>query len=219
MRRIVVLVILGLTVSLPSAAGTNPVALRSLDGSGNNVAHPDWGQMGTQYLRVAAPNYGDGIKTMVSGPAVAVHQQPHLQRRRPESLLREQHLPVGLDVGAVHGPHVRPAARRRASPGRSPSPRPTRSSSSGTTSARSTSSARRPRPGPATRHRASRSTRSAATSTRSASTAGPTRGSNGFAKDPSTGRCRTTARTCCCRVGTCRGSPSAATRHRRPRWT
>ena len=41
---------------------------RTLDGSGNNVAHPTWGQAGTQYLRVAHPNYADGIGAMVSGP-------------------------------------------------------------------------------------------------------------------------------------------------------
>jgi hypothetical protein len=42
---------------------------RTLDGSGNNVAHPTWGQAGTQYLRVARPNYADGIGQMVSGPS------------------------------------------------------------------------------------------------------------------------------------------------------
>ena len=41
---------------------------RTLDGSGNNLAHPDWGRAGTQYLRVAAPNYADGLGAMVSGP-------------------------------------------------------------------------------------------------------------------------------------------------------
>ena len=42
--------------------------VRSLDGSGNNLAHPTWGQAGTQYLRVAPANYADGIKTPVGGP-------------------------------------------------------------------------------------------------------------------------------------------------------
>jgi hypothetical protein len=42
---------------------------RSLDGSGNNLAHPDWGQAGTAYLRVAEPNYADGIGRMVPGPS------------------------------------------------------------------------------------------------------------------------------------------------------
>jgi hypothetical protein len=42
---------------------------RTLDGSGNNAAHPSWGEAGTQYLRVAAPNYANGISQMVSGPS------------------------------------------------------------------------------------------------------------------------------------------------------
>jgi hypothetical protein len=42
---------------------------RSLDGSGNNVANPTWGQAGTPYLRVTTPNYADGIAQMVSGPS------------------------------------------------------------------------------------------------------------------------------------------------------
>jgi hypothetical protein len=51
------------SVSADSSSG------RTLDGSGNNLAHPTWGQAGTQYLRVASPNYADGIGKMVSGPS------------------------------------------------------------------------------------------------------------------------------------------------------
>ncbi|HVN62415.1 MAG TPA: peroxidase family protein [Gaiellaceae bacterium] len=43
--------------------------IRSLDGSGNNIRHPDWGEAGTQYLRVAPPSYADGISQPVSGPS------------------------------------------------------------------------------------------------------------------------------------------------------
>jgi hypothetical protein len=42
---------------------------RTLAGSGNNAAHPTWGQAGAQYLRVAPPNYADGIGRMISGPS------------------------------------------------------------------------------------------------------------------------------------------------------
>jgi hypothetical protein len=49
--------------------GADSFSGRTLDGSGNNVAHPTWGQAGTQYLRVAKPNYADGISRMVSGPS------------------------------------------------------------------------------------------------------------------------------------------------------
>lgn len=36
---------------------------RSIDGSGNNIANPAWGQAGTDYIRVAPASYGDGIST------------------------------------------------------------------------------------------------------------------------------------------------------------
>ena len=57
-------------VSLVSsgAAATEPLQPRSLDGSGNNRQHDDWGAAGTQYLRVAAPNYADGSSKEVAGP-------------------------------------------------------------------------------------------------------------------------------------------------------
>jgi hypothetical protein len=63
-----------LLVVLATIVGAGPVSgasfsARTLDGSGNNVAHPTWGQAGTQYLRVAKPNYADGISTMVTGPS------------------------------------------------------------------------------------------------------------------------------------------------------
>jgi hypothetical protein len=52
-----------------AAGAANADSNRTLDGSGNNVAHPAWGQAGTQYLRVALPNYADGISQMVAGPS------------------------------------------------------------------------------------------------------------------------------------------------------
>jgi peroxidase len=42
--------------------------VRSLDGSGNNVANPDWGQAYTLYSREAPANYADGVSSMVAGP-------------------------------------------------------------------------------------------------------------------------------------------------------
>ena len=52
----------------PTPAAPISLIVRSLDGSGNNLRHPSWGQAGTQYTRVAPPNYADGISAMVSGP-------------------------------------------------------------------------------------------------------------------------------------------------------
>src|SRR5256885_605118 len=42
--------------------------VQSLDGSGNNNAHPDWGKVGTPYRRLAPARYADGRGTPVSGP-------------------------------------------------------------------------------------------------------------------------------------------------------
>src|ERR1700760_2636149 len=41
---------------------------RSLDGSANNVAHPTWGEMGTDYQRLAPAHYADGAGAMPAGP-------------------------------------------------------------------------------------------------------------------------------------------------------
>ena len=53
-------------VATGAAAPALPV--RSLDGSGNNAQHPDWGKAGTQYSRVAAPTFADGVAAMTAGP-------------------------------------------------------------------------------------------------------------------------------------------------------
>ncbi|MEV4313502.1 peroxidase family protein [Actinocrispum sp. NPDC049592] len=51
------------------AAGAGPwFEVQSLDGSGNNRAHPDWGKAGTGYSRVAPARYADGLGVAVSGP-------------------------------------------------------------------------------------------------------------------------------------------------------
>ncbi len=42
--------------------------VRSLDGSGNNLAHPTWGQQNQPYLRVAPARYADGRSQPVSAP-------------------------------------------------------------------------------------------------------------------------------------------------------
>ncbi|HKP89019.1 MAG TPA: peroxidase family protein [Thermoleophilaceae bacterium] len=40
---------------------------RALDGRGNNRAHPNWGQAGTSYVRVAPAAYGDGRDAQAGG--------------------------------------------------------------------------------------------------------------------------------------------------------
>ncbi len=49
-------------------AYAGPFEVQSLDGSGNNLAHPNWGKAGNAYPRVAAADYADGLSQMVNGP-------------------------------------------------------------------------------------------------------------------------------------------------------
>ena len=65
-------------VQLVSAAGGSAARphvgrraddVRSLDGSGNNQAHPNWGRAGTLFRRVAFANYRDGSSSLVGGPS------------------------------------------------------------------------------------------------------------------------------------------------------
>ncbi len=45
------------------ASLSSMISQYSIDGSGNNVAHPDWGSAGSDLLRIAAAAYGDGVST------------------------------------------------------------------------------------------------------------------------------------------------------------
>jgi hypothetical protein len=66
--RKVVLLLAALLVFIPVAGADIVDEIRTLDGSGNNRSHPEWGKTNTQYLRLARPNYADGIAKPVSGP-------------------------------------------------------------------------------------------------------------------------------------------------------
>src|SRR5262245_40198267 len=49
----------------PTPTNTTPVvATRTFDGTGNNLAHTQWGSTGEELLRKAAAEYGDGISTL-----------------------------------------------------------------------------------------------------------------------------------------------------------
>src|SRR3989442_8271037 len=63
----VTMIVLAITTT-PGDAAT--FAFRTLDGSGNNLPHPEWGRANTLYLRVAPTNYADGISAMASGPSI-----------------------------------------------------------------------------------------------------------------------------------------------------
>ncbi len=68
-----VTVLLAGSTALPASAAPTeegPLALevQSLDGSGNNLAHPTWGKAGLPYSRVAPARYADGRSAPVTGP-------------------------------------------------------------------------------------------------------------------------------------------------------
>ena len=67
MRTFLTAALTALIVIVPSSAGVD-ARIRTLDGSANNVQHSDWGQAGTPYVRVARPNYADGLSKPVAGP-------------------------------------------------------------------------------------------------------------------------------------------------------
>ncbi|MFC0112828.1 peroxidase family protein [Kibdelosporangium aridum] len=60
-------VVTGLLASGAAEASTG-FEYQSLDGSGNNRAHPDWGKAGGAYLRVGPAHYTDGIGAPFGGP-------------------------------------------------------------------------------------------------------------------------------------------------------
>ena len=64
----ILLVLLSTTVGADSGAADS-FTPRTLDGRTNNLAHPIWGQAGTQYGRVAAADYADGIGKLIAGPS------------------------------------------------------------------------------------------------------------------------------------------------------
>ena len=70
---VVTAAVAGGAVRTAGAVGARPAGLagfevQSLDGSGNNRAHPEWGQADTAYLRLAPAQYADGLGVPVDGP-------------------------------------------------------------------------------------------------------------------------------------------------------
>lgn len=56
-----------MAADLGSQPGPLPPAQYSIDGGGNNLARPDWGRVGTELLRIAPPEYADGVSSPAGG--------------------------------------------------------------------------------------------------------------------------------------------------------
>ena len=69
LRRSVALVAIGTLLGSGVARADSLVfEVQSLDGRGNNRAHPEWGVVGEAYSRIAPPRYADGVGQPVAGP-------------------------------------------------------------------------------------------------------------------------------------------------------
>ena len=62
------LAVAGIVTVAQTAQAAVPFPIENLNGSGNNVANPTWGQAGRPYARVAPAAYADGIGAPVAGP-------------------------------------------------------------------------------------------------------------------------------------------------------
>jgi hypothetical protein len=69
LARLSALAIVLVALAAGSAAPAFGFEARSLDGSGNNQAHPQWGAVGQQYVRLAPARYADGAGAMAGGPS------------------------------------------------------------------------------------------------------------------------------------------------------
>ena len=98
-------------VAVPQDRTLFPLGVETLDGSSNNARHAEWGQSFTQYPARCDRELRRQHARDAGRPSRALHQQPHLQRRRAERLLRERRVPVGVRLGPVPRPHLRPARR------------------------------------------------------------------------------------------------------------
>jgi hypothetical protein len=65
---VVLAVVAGSSLLTGTAGAGVPFEVQSLDGTGNNRAHPEWGAAGGNYSRVAPAHYADGIGQPVTGP-------------------------------------------------------------------------------------------------------------------------------------------------------
>jgi hypothetical protein len=61
-------VVVGCLLVPATAEASGGFEYQSLDGTGNNRAHPEWGAAGVAYSRVAPARYTDGVGAPVSGP-------------------------------------------------------------------------------------------------------------------------------------------------------
>ena len=217
--RKVVLLLAALLVLIPVAGADIADEIRTLDGSGNNRNHPDWGKTNTQYLRVARSELRRRDRETCRRPADPLRQQPRLQRRRTRTCSRRTASPSGASSGGSSWTTRSVCARRPAArPRRSPSTRPTRSRPSRIPRLDPRSRARRPRPAPAPATPATADQHGLELHRRLQRLRRDTTRLEWLREGRSTEPSPTTGRSCCLPTASCLAAMSAATRATRPRW-
>src|SRR5204862_3017425 len=65
---------------------------RSIDGGGNNIAHPTWGTPGQPLERISPASYGDGISTPAGAARLSAREVSNniLQHHRGEDIFNNE---------------------------------------------------------------------------------------------------------------------------------
>ena len=90
--------VLALTAVLLVPASASAFEVESLNGYGNNLAHPTWGEAGSEYQRLAPARYADGMGEMITGPNPRYISNRIMQLARRGPLLRAQRERTGCWV-------------------------------------------------------------------------------------------------------------------------
>jgi len=84
---ITALTVMGWATYLPATAAD----LRSIDGSGNNIDNPTWGEADIQLLRLLAPDYEDGISVPAGGDRPSARAISNAVSSQSESVTNPLH--------------------------------------------------------------------------------------------------------------------------------
>jgi hypothetical protein len=91
--KVLTFAVVGFASTLPATA----LQFRSIDGSGNNLIHPDWGKAGSELLRLSDPAYDDGYD---SPRATAVSGNPLPYARDISNVVASQIKSIPNSIGA-----------------------------------------------------------------------------------------------------------------------
>ncbi|MGF1580591.1 MAG: peroxidase family protein [Gemmataceae bacterium] len=76
-------------LAIPKSVLTDP---QSIDGTGNNLANPEWGSTDTQLIRLVDSDYGDGVSTLAGEDRPSAREISNLLAAQEESMLNDRYL-------------------------------------------------------------------------------------------------------------------------------